>query len=237
MPVKEGPPAFQFYPRDLLSSTAVALMTPEARGGYLFLLAHAWLQERPGHLPDDDAALAALSGLNGRWEACKPMIARAFTVKDGFWVQRRMVAARESQTAFSRLQRERANAGWSKRKQNIALSGINPAMPERCSSSASSSASEKIESTPPSRSLRAGKPPSGRIPAEGSPSLTTNTGQSWQPTQAELDAWSQAYVGLDVIGTLKEMAAWLIANPTRRKTFNGMPRFVNGWLAREQNRL
>ena len=34
-----------------------------------------------------------------------------------------------------------------------------------------------------------------------------------------------------------EMAAWLIANPTRRKTFNGMPRFVNGWLAREQNRL
>ena len=91
------------------------------------------------------------------------------------------------------------------------------------------------ETTP--QSLRAGKPPSGRIVVEGSPSLMTNTGQSWQPTQTEIEAWSQAYVGLDVIGTLKEMAAWLIANPTRRKTFNGMPRFVNGWLAREQNRL
>lgn len=233
-----SPPAFLFYPRDLLSSTAVALMTPEARGGYLMLLAHAWLQERPGWLPADDASLAALSGLNGRWEACKPMIERAFTVKEGYWVQCRMVAEREKRTSFQRLQQQRANAGWRKRKENQALSGINPAMPERCLSFAfASSSSKNKESTPPAQSLRAAKPRSGRIPAQGSPSLPTNTGESWQPTQEELDAWAQAYVGLDVIGTLREAAAWLIANPTRRKTFNGMSRFVNGWLAREQNRL
>ena len=32
------------------------------------------------------------------------------------------------------------------------------------------------------------------------------------------------------------MAGWLDANPTRRKTKAGIRRFVNGWLAKEQDR-
>ena len=32
------------------------------------------------------------------------------------------------------------------------------------------------------------------------------------------------------------MAAWLESNPTKRKTKNGILRFCNGWLSREQDK-
>ena len=32
------------------------------------------------------------------------------------------------------------------------------------------------------------------------------------------------------------MAGWLDANPSKRKTKRGILRFVNGWLAREQDK-
>lgn len=75
---EDKPPSFQFYPRDFLSSGAVTMMTPEARGGYVMLLCHAWLSDDPGTLPDDDSALAALSGLGDRWSICADSIRRAF---------------------------------------------------------------------------------------------------------------------------------------------------------------
>lgn len=76
-----------------------------------------------------------------------------------------------------------------------------------------------------------------RVAAEGATDLPTNTGTEWKPIQAELDAWEKAYPEIDIPATMLEMRAWLIANPTRRKTFDGMPRFVNTWLSKEQNRL
>lgn len=97
MSAKERPPSFQFYPRDLLSSTAYTLMTPEQRGGYLSLLCHAWLQPRPGWLPDDPDGLATLSGLAERWSECRTAIARAFRIRKGWWVQPRMVQERRAQ--------------------------------------------------------------------------------------------------------------------------------------------
>lgn len=71
----EKSPAFQFYPRDWLSSWRVQSMTPEQRGGYIQLLCHAWLQNPQGTLPDDPKILAQMSGLNDRWTAVgRPLI-------------------------------------------------------------------------------------------------------------------------------------------------------------------
>lgn len=50
---------------------------------------------------------------------------------------------------------------------------------------------------------------------------------------AELEV---AYPAVDVPATLREIRAWCLANPTKRKTASGIPRFVNTWLAKEQNR-
>lgn len=59
-------PSFQFYPADWLASEKVTSMTLEEQGAYLRLLAHCWLSEDCS-IPNDDDALARLSGLGEKW--------------------------------------------------------------------------------------------------------------------------------------------------------------------------
>lgn len=60
-------PAFQLYVDDWLGSTRIALMSPAAVGGYIFLLCHAWSDPDCG-LPDNDVKLAILSRLGENWQ-------------------------------------------------------------------------------------------------------------------------------------------------------------------------
>jgi hypothetical protein len=62
--------------------------------------------------------------------------------------------------------------------------------------------------------------------------MILKNGQDWQPTDAQWDIWERAYPALNVYGELLKMDAWLLANPTRRKTERGMPKAVVAWLGR-----
>src|SRR3990167_10345948 len=53
-------PAFQFYPKDYLSSSKVQRMSLAERGAYTTLLCHCWLD---AGLPNNMAALAQLVGM------------------------------------------------------------------------------------------------------------------------------------------------------------------------------
>jgi hypothetical protein len=55
-------PAFQFYPKDWLSSESVICMSAEQRGWYIQLLCYAWQGEPGGSLPAADRKLKALAG-------------------------------------------------------------------------------------------------------------------------------------------------------------------------------
>lgn len=59
--------------------------------------------------------------------------------------------------------------------------------------------------------------------------------QEYGVTQEQVDEWMEAYPNVDVPLALRQMIAWLNANPTRRKTVKGCPRFINIWLGREQD--
>ena len=61
-------------------------------------------------------------------------------------------------------------------------------------------------------------------------------GDAYPITAEQILEFRQAYPGVNVIGALKQMRAWSIANPKLRKTKRGMLRFVNSWLARAQDR-
>jgi len=77
-----GFPYFKFFPADWLGSTSVACMTLEQQGAYVRLMAHAW-QAPDGGLPDDDAALAMLSGLGDRWKTAGPPVKHMFRWRSG----------------------------------------------------------------------------------------------------------------------------------------------------------
>lgn len=76
------------------------------------------------------------------------------------------------------------------------------------------------------------EPPSDSPPAALIPLVD---GQEAAFTQAQVDDWARAYPAVDVAQQLRQMRAWCIANPTRRKTARGVEAFVVGWLTKEQN--
>ena len=67
-------------------------------------------------------------------------------------------------------------------------------------------------------------------------SLPLNDGSAFEIFQSDIDMWSNLYPAVDVMQQLRNMAGWIDGNPSKRKTRSGIKRFVNGWLAKEQNK-
>lgn len=58
------------------------------------------------------------------------------------------------------------------------------------------------------------------------------------PVPASLASeYAAAYPGVDVAGELAQVRAWCLSNPRKRKTKNGIRRFLNSWLDRAQNQV
>lgn len=67
-------------------------------------------------------------------------------------------------------------------------------------------------------------------------SLLLNDGTEYGVEQEAIEKWENLYPAVDVMQELRKMAGWLDANRTRRKTRRGIEKFINGWLAREQDK-
>jgi len=66
--------------------------------------------------------------------------------------------------------------------------------------------------------------------------LPLNTGDGYCVSEEQCHEWAGLYPAVDVMQQLRNMKGWLDSNPNKRKTSRGILRFINGWLAREQNR-
>lgn len=78
------------------------------------------------------------------------------------------------------------------------------------------------------------EPQSDSPPAVVSVPLVDKT--EYGVTQAEVDEWSLAYPGVNVLQQLREMRVWSLANTAQRKTRRGFNAFVVRWLAKEQDK-
>lgn len=79
------------------------------------------------------------------------------------------------------------------------------------------------------------KPP----PAPSSPiviSIILNDKTEYPITEADVQGWKDLYPAVDVMQELRKMKGWADANPSKRKTKNGIKRFINAWLSKEQDR-
>lgn len=56
----------------------------------------------------------------------------------------------------------------------------------------------------------------------------------WALTQEQVDRWSQLYPGTDVLTECRKALAWVEAN--QRKTAKGMPKFLNAWIGRTNDK-
>lgn len=66
-------------------------------------------------------------------------------------------------------------------------------------------------------------------------SLPLNDGTFYDVSENDRAKWSQLYPNVDVLQQLRNMAGWCDANPSKRKTRNGIKRFITSWLARERD--
>lgn len=66
--------------------------------------------------------------------------------------------------------------------------------------------------------------------------LPLNDKTEHEITQDDVDHWKELYPAVDVMTELRKMKGWCEGNPAKRKTRRGIVRFVNAWLAKEQDR-
>ena len=67
-------------------------------------------------------------------------------------------------------------------------------------------------------------------------SIILNDKTEYPITEADVNGWKDLYPAVDVMQELRKMKGWADSNPTKRKTKAGIKRFINAWLAKEQDR-
>jgi hypothetical protein len=89
----------------------------------------------------------------------------------------------------------------------------------------------------PQRNSCAEPPEDGRSsPAVPGFPCVGKAAKTWDLTEVHLRELQEAYPGIDARAEALKARQWCRDNPTKRKTAKGMPRFLNGWFAKEQNR-
>ena len=66
--------------------------------------------------------------------------------------------------------------------------------------------------------------------------LLLNDGTEYLVPQKDIVLYIQTYPKVDVVQELREMSLWCINNPQKRKTKNGIKRFISNWLGNEQDK-
>lgn len=66
--------------------------------------------------------------------------------------------------------------------------------------------------------------------------LPLNDGTEYPVSHKEYAEFVAIYPAVNVAQQLREMRGWLISNPAKRKTRSGILRFINRWLAKEQDK-
>jgi len=67
-------------------------------------------------------------------------------------------------------------------------------------------------------------------------SIPLNDGTEYAVFEDEVQTWKSLYPAVDIMQELRKMVGWSMSHPQQRKTKRGIQRFINSWLAKEQDR-
>ncbi len=237
---KEQSPAFQYYPRDILSDINYQAMTWAERGMYHHLMDICWMET---FIPDDPAILARVLCISEEEfsEAWK-VIGKCFKggSKNGQLVHPRLDIERAKQAQWREKSSRGGKLSAHKRKNQKAkvpqqggcLLVPTKGQPKVNSSSSSSSSNNNLSND---RLLDGATRPT---PAEVFAELPcTGKTQSWPVTKSYIAEMAPLYPGIDIEAEILRAKGWLLNNPQKRKTDRGMTSFLGRWFAREQDRV
>jgi len=254
-------PYMQLYVADYLADTAYLDVIES--GAYLHLLMNYWQTGKP--LPNNDKKLARIAKCTDeQWLNVRSTVVEYFVEQETVLIHNRveddLLAVSEKLTKASKAGKASAKARAASRNAKKSTdaeqeSNERSTDAEQESNERSTDAEQesnerstdvkqtfshtdtdtdtdtdiKEKTCPELKSSR----PKGEISIIDLPLNAKNTNHS--VSQDFINEISELYPAVDVTQQLREMKAWLIANPTKRKTKSGILRFINQWLAKEQN--
>lgn len=218
-------PWLKFYPTDWRADPALRMCSLAARGLWMEMLcimheASPYGSLRVNGRTVTDRQLSALAGGEVGELLAELEDAGVFSREDdGTIYSRRM------QRDAEKAARDKANG---KEGGNPSLKrGVNPK--DKAQKPEARSQTDGVGSDEPT-SPEPGKP--APVVVIGLPTVSDG---DFPISEADVTEWSTAFPGVDVRQQLAAMRAWLMANPTRRKTKRGMRKFAVSWLDRRQN--
>lgn len=84
------------------------------------------------------------------------------------------------------------------------------------------------------KSVSCAEPQSSSAPPIAS--MILNDGTYFNVSVSDFNKWAALYPAVDVMQELRKMVGWCDNNPRKRKTKSGIRRFINNWLAGEQDK-
>ena len=233
-------PYMQLYVADYLADTAH--LTTIEHGAYLLLIMNYW--QRGKSLKNCNARLASVARMsNEAWEKHKEVLKEFFEVTENEWRHRRIEADLEAVNAKVNQAKAAGKASADKRLLNKS-NGRSTVVKQRSLNDSTNDKIrlDKIIDNKEDTSVSSFCPELKNLAPEPKPkippviSLILNTGAEYPVTQSKIDEWQELYPAVDVMQTLKTAKAWCINNPKKRKTKTGILRFLNNWLAKEQDK-
>ena len=227
----------RWAPADYLADEHVKLL--QARRDYLTIAFYRHFIDTSfvagGDLPADPEMLAAIVSMPKRdvERALAFCVGRLLFPDGDRLYQPRVRREIAEELEFRRSQKDRGEKGAAKRWGS---GGHSPAMvsPSSGDSPPAPFASALRLTPAPKRAVRPDD-----LTADASPTVLVFRAQgkvaSWQLTERQVAEWSSLYPGLDVLACCRKALAWSEANPERRKTASGTPKFLVNWLNREAN--
>jgi len=148
-------------------------------------------------------------------------------------IQRRYLAAVSRRTSVE-VKKEYLLLTDVKNVENVNINGINA---DRNPKNVSSNTQSKVNKKKENKRIKDMCSEQSGIAAEPAViSLTLNDNSLHDVYQRDVDGWTELYPAVDVLQELKKIKGWLDSNPTKRKTGRGIARFINSWMAREQDK-
>lgn len=250
-------PYMPLYIAEYMADTAH--LTMAEHGAYLLLIMTYWQTEKP--LPDDDKKLAMIcrTTLKG-FRQIKSTVSLLFTHRGNTLVHKRVEEELYKFREKSELSRVAAEKRWEGKGKNSDADAmrthsgrIADAMRTQCHTEAdtdtdihnSSSFSgvtrdlktvELVETTGAERKNRSAQ----MSPPDDSPVfifIPLRGGEEYGFTENMLREFERAYPSLNVRGKLQKIRTWSLANSQKQKTRRGILRFINSWLARDNDQL